>query len=226
MTKVMLVDDEISMRVLVERIIIEEGYKFCSAADGSEALELFDRELPDLLILDVMMPTDGFQTCRKLREKGVSIPIIFLSAKGDIVDKSVGFDAGGDDYLVKPFSPQELCLRIAAHLRQHARLFVRQDGHVEIGGVGFDIKKHRVTVRGIQVDLTSKEFQILFLMASQPGEIFTREQLIKEVWGSDFVGETSSIAVFVRRIREKIEEDPSRPRYLQTVRRVGYRFGD
>lgn len=226
--KIMLADDEQSMRTLVERVVLDAGYEFCSARDGQEALDVFEAEKPDLVILDVMMPKlDGFQVCKKMREQGILTPAIFLSAKGDIVDKGVGFSVGGDDYLVKPFSPQELSLRIEAHLRKHKLVFTQnRDDCIKAGDIEFDIKRHKVIVRGTVVDFTPKEFQILLLLASHPGEVFTREQLIEAVWGEEFIGETSSIAVFVRKIREKIEEDPSKPQLLQTVWRVGYRFGD
>jgi two-component system response regulator VicR len=225
--KVMYADDEESMLNLVRHIVEEAGYEFCSAGDGAEALDVFYAENPDIVILDVMMPRiDGFQVCRKLRENNVKIPIIFLSAKGDIVDKGVGFTGGGDDYIVKPFSPEELLLRVEAHLRQYNRASPLTANNVQIGDIEFDIKRHVVLVRGDRVELTPKEFHILVLLASHPGEVFTREHLIEEIWGEEFVGETSSVAVFIRKIREKIEKDPSKPKMIQTVRNVGYRFCD
>jgi two-component system response regulator VicR len=223
----MLADDEESIQKLVEKIVVGKGYDFCAATDGDEALEVFNRENPDLLILDVMMPEiDGFQVCRMLRESGAVAPIVFLSARSDIIDKSIGFNAGGDDYLVKPFSPQELALRIEAHLRRQKRISPEMDNNFSIGDFAFDIKRKRVMKEGKAVELTPKEFMILVLLARHPGEIFTREQLTEEIWGKEFVGETSSVAVFIRRIREKIEKNPSRPQYIQTVWRAGYRFGD
>jgi two-component system response regulator VicR len=223
----MLADDEESIQKLVEKIVVGKGYDFCAATDGDEAIDVFYRENPDLLILDVMMPeVDGFQVCRMLRESGAVAPIIFLSARSDIIDKSIGFNVGGDDYLVKPFSPQELALRIEAHLRRQKRISPELESNFSIGDFAFDIKRKRVTKQGRTVELTPKEFMILVLLARHPGEIFTREQLTEEIWGKEFVGETSSVAVFIRRIREKIEVNPSRPQYIQTVWRAGYRFGD
>jgi two-component system response regulator VicR len=227
MTKIMLADDEESMQLLVKSIVTGRGYFFCCVGDGPAVFEMFARENPDLLILDVMMPEmDGFQVCRLLREQGALAPIIFLSARGDIVDKSVGFNAGGDDYLVKPFSTQELLLRIDAHLRRQQRIVPELEKNFTIGDLSFDIKRKKVSIKKKPVELTPKEYMILVLLASHPGEIFTREQLTEAIWGKEYVGETTSIAVFIRRIREKIETDPSKPIYVQTVWRAGYRFGD
>lgn len=227
--KVMLADDEQGIQTLVEHIVRKDGYDFCRAFDGEEALEVFEREKPDLVVLDIMMPNrNGFEVCTELRSRNVDVPIIFLTAKGDIVDKSVGFNAGADDYLVKPFTPQELSLRIAALMRRYAP--ERKKGytanHIRYEGLEIDVKRRRVTVRGSAVELTPKEFHVLFMLASNPGIVFTRDQLIHDVWGPEYVGESSSITVFIRRIREKIEKDPSNPKYLQTVWHVGYRFGD
>jgi len=226
--KIMLADDEENIKVLVEHIMNEEGYDFCYAADGVEALEIFDQQKPDLLILDVMMPRlNGFEVCTKLREAGHNIPIIILSAKGDIVDKSVGFKAGADDYLVKPFSSLELSLRIEALLRRRDfEAGADKKESIKVDDLEILFSRYEVRKSGQKVDLTPKEFQILARMASHPGEVFTKEQLLNYVWGEDYIGELTSIAVFVRKIREKIEDEPSKPRYLQTVWGVGYKFGD
>lgn len=228
MAKIMLADDELSMRNLIGRIVADAGYDFCCAIDGNEALDVYRAEAPDLVLLDVMMPKmNGFQVCSKLRGEGAIEPILFLTAKSDIVDKGEGFAVGGDDYVVKPFDTQELLLRIAAHLKRNERIVPKQQGDcMMLGGWEFDTKRTRVTVDDKRIDFTPKEFQILFLLASHPGEVFTREQLIEAIWGEEFVGETSSLPVFIRKIREKIEEDPSHPVYLQTAWRSGYRFGD
>ncbi len=225
--KIMLVDDEVGIHAIVERIAHDSGYEYYEASGGEEAIGVFFETNPDLLILDVMMPdVDGFQVCRELRAKGCLVPIIFLTAKGDIVDKGVGFDVGGDDYIVKPFSPKELSMRIKAHLRRQQRSLQSAQDNIHAGDLTIEIKRRKVLIHGKPIELTPKEFLILMLMASHPGEVFTHEQLIEEVWGKEYVGETTSIAVFIRKIREKIEVDPSKPRYLQTVWRSGYRFGD
>ncbi|NMA69146.1 MAG: response regulator transcription factor [Desulfitobacterium sp.] len=231
-SKIMLADDEESIRVVVEHIVTEDGYEFCYASDGAEALEVFEKEKPDLLILDVMMPKlNGFDVCTEIRKKGSNVPIIILSAKGDIVDKSVGFKAGADDYLVKPFSSLELSLRIEALLRRaehHTGTMenVEKRDSFKYGELEIFYNRYEVRLRGEPVDLTPKEFQILAYMTSHPGEVFTREQLLSYVWGEDYIGELTSIAVFVRKIRQKIEDDPSKPKYLQTVWGIGYKFGE
>jgi two-component system response regulator VicR len=224
--KVMLVDDEPSIQRAVRRIVEDGGYNFCSASDGSEVFSILEREQPDLLILDVMMPKmDGYHVCNTLRDRGVRIPIIFLSAKGDIVDKGIGFSAGGDDYLVKPFRPEELLMRIQAHLRQYNRVASYQVGFVREGNLEIDISRRRVLVCGRDVTMTPKEFQILSFLALHKSQIVTREQLVSEVGGEEFISETSSVAVFIRKIREKIEQDPSHPDLLRTIRNSGYIFG-
>jgi len=226
--KILLADDEIRIHTVVQRICEDDSHEIVSAYDGVEALEMYREELPDLVILDVMMPRmDGFKVCRKLRDEKASVPVIFLSAKGDIVDKGVGFDAGGDDYLVKPFSPEELSMRIKAHLRRQQRSTDRaRIDAVEYEDLALDCVKRKVFKNGELIDLTPKEFDILSLLACNKGEIFTRDQLTVEIWGEEYTGEILGIAVYIRRIREKIEDDPSKPTYLQTVWREGYRFGN
>ncbi|MDR0500894.1 MAG: response regulator transcription factor [Coriobacteriales bacterium] len=226
MMKILLADDEPSMRKLVRRVVEEGGYSFVSANDGTEVLELVINERPDLIILDVMMPRmDGFHVCNQLREQGVKVPIIFLSAKGDIVDKAVGFSAGADDYLVKPFSPDELLMRIKAHLRQFERVSESAVALIREGALEIDMRRHRVLLDGCVVPFTPKEFQILAFLAKHRLQIVTREQLTLEVWGEDYFGEISSIPVYIRKIREKIEADPSHPAVLRTMRNTGYIFG-
>lgn len=227
MTKILLADDELSMRSLIGRILIENGYEFCAAEDGEEAIELFKSEHPDLIILDVMMPVmDGYTACHALRTMGADIPVIFLTAKGDIADMGSGFGVGGDDYMVKPFDARELLMRIEAHLRRYERTApkAQDESSLKIGDFEFEIAYQRVSLKEHRIDLTAKEFKILYLLASHENEAFTREQIIEAVWGEEFVGETSSLPVFIRRIREKIEEDPSHPIHLQTAWRSGYRF--
>lgn len=230
--KVMLIDDDESLHVLVRRLAEDAGYAFCSAYGGDEGLKVLATEKPDLLLLDVMMPgTNGFDVCRKMREDGRRIPIIFLSAKGDIVDKSIGFKAGGDDYVVKPFSSDELLLRMEAHLRRHksdlafAKAITRE-GSNATGDIEVCFNRYEVRLRGQKVDLTAKEFEILALLAASPGQVFTRAQIYEHIWGGESDVDESSITVFIRKIREKIEDNPSQPKYLLTVWRVGYKFAE
>lgn len=225
--KIMLVDDERSIKMAVEYIVRENGYDFTYVNNGLEALEVFTKESPDLLILDVMLPgLDGFAICEKIRSFS-DVPIIFLSAKGDIVDKGIGFKMGGDDYLVKPFSSMELDFRIKALLRR-PHLVDEESAHsdevLKIGDLEIRLHEYEVYHKGAKVDLTSKEFEVLAYLAKHRGQVFTREQLLDRIWGLDFEGDTNTVTVFIRRIREKIEADPAKPEYILTVWGVGYKF--
>lgn len=230
--KIMLIDDDESLHVLVKRLMDDAGYVFCSAYGGEEGLRALAAEKPDLLLLDVMMPgMNGFDVCRQMREAGRRIPVVFLSAKGDIVDKSIGFKAGGDDYVVKPFSSDELMLRIEAHLRRHRddlafAKAVTRGGSNKVGDLEILFNQYEVRLRGQVVDLTAKEFEILALLAANPGQVLTRAQIYEHIWGEGSEVDESSITVFMRKIREKIEDNPSQPRYLLTVWRVGYKFAE
>ena len=230
--KVMLIDDDKSLHVLMRRIMEGAGYRFCGAMDGVAGLALLADEKPDLLLLDVMMPgMNGFEVCRTMREGGRRIPVIFLSAKGDIVDKSIGFNAGGDDYVVKPFSSDELLLRVQAHLRRHRddlafAKAVSREGTSQTGDLEIRFNQYEAYLRGEPVNLTAKEFEILALLAANPGQVFTRSQIYEHIWGEDSSVDESTITIFMRKIREKIEDNPSQPRYLLTVWRVGYKFAE
>lgn len=233
MTKVMLIDDDESLQVLIGQIAERDGYEYCCASAGTEGLDLLRTEQPDFLILDVMLPDiNGFEICELIRAEGNKVPILFLSAKGDIVDKSIGFKVGADDYLVKPFQLEELSLRIKAHLRRQANRVVdgaesrERHGAYRVGDLEVFPGRYEVRLRGVAVPLSSREFKLLELLASDPGSVFTRDQIMEHLWGDVDAADPSSITVFVRRIREKIEDDPSKPRYLNTVWRVGYRLAD
>lgn len=232
--KIMLVDDEESIKRVIEEIVIKEGYQFCYAANGETALKMFRKENPSLVILDVMLPeTDGFQLCKIIRETSI-IPIIILSAKGDVVDKSVGFMMGADDYVSKPFSPVELSFRIKALLRRSNNyancispdLKPAESDQVKIieGDLEINPNEYEVRIQGKKVELTPKEFELLSYMASRPGQVFTRDQICNKLWREEYSGDPGSITVFIRRIREKIEENPARPQYIVTVWGVGYKF--
>ncbi|MEG2531137.1 MAG: response regulator transcription factor [Raoultibacter sp.] len=229
----MLIDDEDNLHAAIEKLLVQNGYEFIGAKDGETGLTLLAEEKPDLLLLDVMLPgINGFDLCRQIREAGRRIPIIFLSAKCDIVDKSIGFKAGGDDYVTKPFNATELLLRIEANIRRHKDTidFARccnREGIATIGDLEVHFDEYQILVRGKPVSLTTKEFEIVAFLASNPGKVFTRNQIQEYIWGKGEADvKTNSITVFVRKIREKIEENPSEPKYLLTVQRVGYKMTD
>lgn len=230
--KILIADDERDICEAVAKIVERSGHSCYVVHDGLLALEAFEREQPDLVILDVMMPEiNGFDLCRSIREADARVPILMLSAKSDIVDKSVGFAAGCDDYLSKPFNSQELSMRIEALLRR-SRLGSpdgeprRRRSIVLLGDMEVRLKRNEVLVHGRYVNLTPKEFQIIAFLANHVGEVFSAQDIVENVWGEAGMPESSSIAVFVRKIRSKIEDDPGTPRYLQTVWREGYRLGD
>lgn len=226
--KILLADDEVSIQKLISGLLEDEGHECVCVEDGTDALETFEGDSFDLVILDVMMPRmDGFATCRELRTRGVTAPVIFLSAKGDIVDKGIGFAAGGDDYMTKPFDPRELLMHIEAHLRR-AHMDVApakpEPKTLVLGRFVIDTAKHQVTKDGTPIKLTPKEFKILLALARTPDIVLSKEQLIEVAWGAEFVGETQSITVFIKKLRNKIEDDPSDPRIIETVWGIGYRL--
>lgn len=233
MYKVMLIDDEESMHIAIKKMLECGGYRYCGATDGEAGLAMLDEEKPDLLLLDVMLPgLNGFDLCTRIRAQGRRIPIIFLSAKTDIVDKSVGFKAGGDDYVTKPFDSTELLLRIEANIRRHKDTLEyakcsKRDGVTRIGDLEIRFDEYQAFVGGRPANLTTKEFEVVALLATHPGKVFTHGQIQEYLWGegqSD--AKTNSITVFVRKIRKKIEENPSEPRYILTVQRVGYNMAE
>lgn len=226
--KILLADDEPSICKLISGMLSDAGHECTCTEDGAAALLAARESDFDLYILDVMMPNiDGFATCRELRARGVQAPVIFLSAKGDIVDKGTGFSAGGDDYLTKPFDPRELMMHVDAHLRRsqmNAPAEAPKNDHLEIGRFVIDATKHLATKDGVMLKLTPKEFGLLYALASAPGDVLSKEQLVEQVWGAEFVGETTSITVFMKKLREKVEDDPSDPRIIETVWGIGYRL--
>jgi DNA-binding response OmpR family regulator len=225
--KILVVDDEPNIREVVGQYLRRDGYVVVSASDGEEALQAYKRERPDLVVLDLMLPKlGGLEVYRRLLGAEGRVPLIMLTARGEEDDRIVGLSMGADDYVVKPFSPRELVARVTAVLRRaedtsagtHERILA-------FDGLEIDPNTREVTVRGAPVTLTAREFDLLYYLASQPKRVFTRDQLMEEVWGYTFAAETSTVTVHVRRLREKVEADPAQPRYLQTVWGVGYRFG-
>jgi DNA-binding response OmpR family regulator len=196
------------------------------ASDGEEALWLYRRERPDLIVLDLMLPTvSGLEVCRRIQAES-RVPLIMLTARGEEEDRIVGLGLGADDYVVKPFSPRELVARVGAVLRRVGDPpETGANGRViSLDGLTIDPNTREATVRGAPVTLTAREFDLLYYLASRPRQVFTRDQLMQAVWDYTFSAETSTVTVHMRRLREKIEEDPAQPRYLQTVWGVGYRF--
>lgn len=229
--KILIADDEKDICEVVTKIVERNHHECVSVHDGIDVVETFQAEQPDLVILDVMMPyKNGFDLCREIRDINQKVPILMLSAKSDIVDKSIGFAAGADDYIAKPFNSDELLLRIESGLRrvklsQEDSSPIRNKSVVHIGEMEIRLKKNELLIEGKYVNLTPKEFQILAFLANHPGEIFTSQSIIENVWGESYMPDSTSIAVFIRKIRNKIEKDPSKPKYLQTIWKEGYRLG-
>lgn len=223
----------VAVAVAVNGALRRQGRQMEAMNDKlEEACALFQREWSDVVVLDVMMPkVDGFEVCRRIREVDENVPVLFLSARDGIIDKRIGFSFGGDDYLVKPFNEEELVMRIEALVRRSRRS--RRDGEAAaperperfaLGPFTFDEVRHEVLKGGEPVVLTPKEFQLLHHLASHPGAVMGKDELIEELWGEEYLDGAISIAVYVRKIREKIEENPAKPAYLKTVWGVGYSF--
>jgi DNA-binding response OmpR family regulator len=226
-TRVLVVDDEPVVTEVVQRYLAREGYDVVTAADGEAALKVAREWTPHLIVLDLMLPRmDGLEVCRAVRKSSMT-PIVMLTAKGEEVDRVLGLETGADDYVVKPFSPRELVARVKAVLRR-AETSRHNEGvardSVKLGGLTINPRMRSVEANGRQVELTVKEFDLLHYLASRPGEVFTREQLMTEVWDYAFAGDSSTVTVHMRRLREKIEPDPARPKWLKTVWGVGYKF--
>ena len=225
MTRVLVVEDEESFSEALSYMLRREGYEVAIAETGPDALEEFERNGADLVLLDLMLPgLSGTEVCRAIRAKS-SVPIIMLTAKDTEVDKVVGLEIGADDYVTKPYSSRELLARVKAVLRRGGgEAETETEGVLEIGPVRMDIERHVVTVNTKSVRLPLKEFDLLEILMRNAGRVLTRGQLIDRVWGSDYVGDTKTLDVHVKRLRAKIEEDPSMPQYIVTVRGLGYKF--
>ena len=224
MTRVLVVEDEESFSDALSYMLRREGYEVEVAGTGPDALEIFDRGGADLVLLDLMLPgLSGTEVCRELRARS-HVPIIMVTARDSEVDKVVGLELGADDYVTKPFSSRELVARIRAVLRRGAEPEDLLLNVVEAGPVRMDVERHVVTVDGRPVQLPLKEFDLLELLLRNAGRVLTRGQLIDRVWGADYVGDTKTLDVHVKRLRGKIEPDPAAPKYLVTVRGLGYKF--
>jgi two-component system, OmpR family, response regulator RegX3 len=224
MSKVLVVEDEESFSDALSYMLRREGYEVEVATTGPDALTAFDRSGADLVLLDLMLPgLSGTEVCRTLRAKS-TVPIIMVTARDTEVDKVVGLELGADDYVTKPFSSRELVARIRAVLRRGGEFEELLVSTVEAGPVRMDVERHVVSVDGEPVALPLKEFDLLELLLRNAGRVLTRGQLIDRVWGADYVGDTKTLDVHVKRLRSKIEPDPANPRYLVTVRGLGYKF--
>lgn len=226
--KILVVDDEKPISDIIKFNLVKEGYDIETAFDGEEALKKVYQFQPDLILLDVMLPKlDGFQVCRRIRES-FNMPIIMLTAKEEEVDKVLGFELGADDYITKPFGMRELIARVKANIRRLS--FVDTEGVpgsnniIYAGKLIIDLDRYEVSKEDKTIELTLREFELLKFLATQANQIFTREQLLKDVWGYEYFGDIRTVDVTVRRLREKVEEDSSEPTYIMTKRGVGYYF--
>jgi two-component system response regulator RegX3 len=227
-TRILLVEDEESYRDPLSYQLTKDGYEVVTAATGPDALTEFDRGGADLVLLDLMLPgLSGTEVCRALRARS-SVPVIMLTAKDTEIDKVVGLELGADDYVTKPYSYRELLARVRAVLRRQAGTpeAVPDDAALAVGPVRMDVERHVVEVHGEPVSFPLKEFELLEMLLRNAGRVLTRGQLIDRIWGSDYVGDTKTLDVHVKRVRAKIEPDPANPRLLLTVRGLGYKLTD
>ena len=224
MTRILVVEDEESFSDPLSYLLRREGYDVAVADDGTSALDEFDRNGADLVLLDLMLPgLPGTEVCRQLRARG-NVPVIMLTAKDSEIDKVVGLELGADDYVTKPYSSRELVARVRAVLRRGAEPEALVPSTVEAGPVRMDVERHVVTVNNQTVAMPLKEFELLEILLRNAGRVLTRMQLIDRVWGSDYVGDTKTLDVHVKRLRAKIEPDPASPVHIVTVRGLGYKF--
>ncbi|MFD7160338.1 winged helix-turn-helix domain-containing protein [Kribbella sp. NPDC059898] len=223
MTRVLVVEDEESYSDALSYVLRKEGFEVAVAETGPDALDEYDRAGADIVLLDLMLPgLSGTEVCRALRSRG-NVPVIIVSAKDTEVDKVVGLELGADDYVTKPYSPRELLARVRAVLRRGQDVELLPDT-LEAGPVRMDVERHVVTVAGTEIRLPLKEFELLEMLLRNTGRVLTRGQLIDRIWGADYVGDTKTLDVHVKRLRSKLEKDPSNPQHLVTVRGLGYKF--
>jgi len=222
--KILLVEDEKTLAKALKFNLEKEGFRVEVAFDGEEALNAMSREEPDLVILDLMLPKiDGYEVCRSIRRSS-DVPIIMLTARDEDIDKILGLELGADDYMTKPFNTRELLARIKAILRRTVQQATAARNFIKVGDLQIDVIKRKVTVKGREVALTSREFNLLSLLASNPGKVYSREELLEEIWGDDYSGDVRTVDVHIRHLREKIEEFPAEPNIILTVWGAGYKF--
>lgn len=231
--KILVVEDEQNILEAIKYSMNAEGFEVYGAEDGERGLEIAREISPDLVILDVMLPKlDGFEVCRILRRDDMDIPVFMLTAKAEEIDRVVGLEIGADDYITKPFSMRELLARVRNALRRSSRSSLGRDNSslgntvIQVGNLKIDLTGHIARVSEKLIDLKPREFDLLAMLASSRGRAFTREQILERLWGHDYIGDSRTVDVHIRWIREKIEEDPSKPKKIVTIRGVGYRFDD
>jgi two-component system alkaline phosphatase synthesis response regulator PhoP len=221
--KILIVDDEKNIVELIKFHLKKENYRVIEAYKGKDALDLYRKEKPDLIILDVMLPDmGGFEVCKTIRKES-RVPIIMLTAKGEEIDKILGFELGADDYITKPFSPRELLARIKAVLKR-IRTFNIDTNQIKVGPFKINVNKREIYKNDVLLELKPKEFDLLKLFITNPGRVFTRQYLLEQIWGYDYLGDTRTVDVHIRRLRQKIEENDKNATYIKTVHGVGYKF--
>lgn len=225
--KILIVDDEKAIVDILNFNLKKEGYETIEAHDGEQAVEIAQKEKPDLILLDVMLPKkDGFSVCKEIRQNS-NVPILMVTAKEDVVDKIIGLELGADDYITKPFSVREVVARVKANLRKSSAYEMPNSvstNALNFGELTLDTDRYEAKIKGKSVELTLREFELLKFLAVQKGQVFSREELLEKVWGYEYFGDVRTVDVTVRRIREKIEQNPSVPEYLATKRGIGYYF--
>ncbi len=227
---ILIVEDDTDLVKLIKINLEDQGYDVSTASDGVKALELFEKKSPSLIILDIMLPRmDGFEVCKQIRQTDRKVPILMLTAKAEEVDKILGLELGADDYMTKPFSVRELAARVKAIFRR-IRVDQEKDGLLPEKLVFDDLEiypnKRKVVLEGKPIELTSKEYDLLLLFSTNPGKAYSREQLLNQVWGYSYEGYSHTVNSHINRLRSKIENNPSDPRFIKTVWGVGYRFAD
>ena len=223
--KILVVDDEEHIQELIKFNLEKSGYKVISADNGIDAIKLAKEQLPQLMLLDLMLPgMDGLDVCKEIRKDSnmLNMPIIMITAKGEEIDKIIGLELGADDYITKPFSVRELLARIKALLRRSNIQIVETT--FKVGNLAIDFGKHEVIKSEIKIDLTLKEFELLQILIKNKGRVMTRDFLLDKIWGYEYLGETRTVDVHIRHLRQKIEDDDKNPVYIQTIRGIGYRF--
>lgn len=221
----LVVEDEGSIRKFIKINLVRDGFSVLEAESGEEALDIMKSEKPDVVVLDIMLPgIDGYEVCQRIREKNMDTIVVMLTARGQDMDKIMGLDLGADDYMVKPFNPLELVARIRAILRRTDSTRVENKNVIECENLKMDLKSQKFFKNDIEIELTPTEFLILKAFMQNPGKAFSRDEILDSVWGEDYFGETKTVDVHIRRIREKIEDNPSQPEFIETVWGFGYRW--